>query len=151
MADTEHIETESRINAVAQEVSDVKNFLLETEQAVHDNDYYNAKHFINKAENISTCSYCKDKLQKFNTDINNLKNICTDIHNPICSKNKKQFIEELNAFYNKLPNIEEIRKNKILNQDQTTEDPLDDFMRGLSAPFVAISEAWDAFIKGLNQ
>lgn len=138
---------EKTIDKIVNEVNDVKTFLLEAKQAVQYGNYSDARHFLEKAESISTCSYCRNKIDKFLTDIDHIKSLCY-LDDSSCSEDKDVLIAEIDRFYNKLPDISEIRRNKLLHPE--TEDPFADFMKGLMSPIDAVGAAWTAFWKSLE-
>jgi len=147
--------TEDIFNRITDEVNNVKSFLLEAKQAIISESYDDAVHFLQKAESISTCSYCKQKLQKFIYDTEHMKNICR-LKYKICSDDRNNLISEINQFYNKLPDIAEIRKNKVMSSKDQQQYPGDDdltkyILEAVMAPVNALGEMWNNLIKDLNK
>lgn len=137
------------LDDISDEISNVKSFLLEAKQSLKQGYYNEAKHFLQKAENISTCSYCKNKMNTFIDKAHHINTLCS-ANKPDCPEDKDELISDIIKFYDKLPDIEQIRQRKLM-QSGKQDDPIGDFMQGLLSPVNAIGQAWDAFLKSFNQ
>lgn len=111
---TEASEVESVINKISSELDEVKNHILSAKNDMSFNNYDSAISHLSQADGISTCSYCKQKINKFIADVNYIKSICI-INYKSCEDTRNATLSEMQAFADKMPSIEEIRRKKVLS------------------------------------
>lgn len=104
-------DVESIIEKIDKEISDVKSHVGIAKESLRNDDYNEAISHLRKAESISTCSYCKQKLNYFIANVNYSDTLC-DINYKTCGESKQNTMQEMQQFIDKLPSISDIRKNK---------------------------------------
>lgn len=113
-------EVESIVKKISDEIQLVKNHVSDAKYSLSIDNYPDALHHLKEAEKTSTCSYCKNRLQETILSIEYNKNIC-NINSKKCVPNKEEILQSITDFYNKLPDIESIKKQKAINSSQSQD------------------------------
>ena len=114
----ENEEVADIVKKISNEIETVKNHVSDAKYSLSIDDYSKALKHLKEAEKTSTCSYCKTKLSEAIYSIEYNKNICS-INSKKCTSNKEEILQSIDDFYNKLPDIESIKKNKSINASQS--------------------------------
>lgn len=151
-------DVESIVTRISNEISEVKSLIRQAMNEVSNGNYNSAVAFLENARTLSTCSYCKTKIQKFIYDIGYLSNICGMGYKD-CENKKQSMLNEIQGFLEKLPTIEEIKRSKALGvseQDQPQNminisypDIITPMMQALNAPLANVWKMYDSLFKGL--
>lgn len=102
---------EKKIFEISSEIEAVRGYILSAKHELLANNYEISAMELIKAEKLSTCGFCRQKIQKYIADIYYIKSICS-IGYKTCSDIKNNTAQEMQDFIQKLPDIQEIRKNK---------------------------------------
>lgn len=113
-------EVESIVKKINDEIQQVKNHVSDAKYNLSIDNYSEALLHLKQAEKTSTCSYCQQKVKEIIFEIEYNKNIC-NIHSKSCDSNKTGILQKIEDFNNKLPNIEEIKRNKAINPSQSRD------------------------------
>jgi len=135
------------VKKISDEISSVKNHVSDAKYSLSVDDYSNALKHLKEAEKTSTCSYCKTKLNETIFSIEYNKNIC-NINSKKCNSNKTEILQSIDDFYNKLPDIESIKKQKSITSSSSATF---DIFGGVAKTFGSMSEAmgkmWESMFK----
>ncbi len=135
------------ISKISNEITIVKNHVSDAKYSLNINNYSDALYHLDEAEKTSTCSYCKQKVKEIIFEIEYNKNIC-NINSKQCMSNKEEILQSISIFYNKLPDIESIKKQKAINSSQSQDF---DIVGGVVKTFGGMAESmgkmWGSMFK----
>ena len=144
-------EIEKTISKISNEIEGVRGYVLSAKHELLANNYEISAMELMKAEKLSTCGYCRTKLQKLMADIYYIKSICS-IGYKTCSDIKNNTAQEMQEFINKLPSISEIQKNKATGTEMPDifkifGDAVNDQMKAVDVFGKEIGKAWAQMLK----
>jgi len=135
------------VKKISDEIQTVKNHVSDAKYSLGVDDYSNALKHLKEAEKTSTCSYCKNKLQEAIFSIEYNKNIC-NINSKNCNSNKIEILNNIEDFYNKLPDIESIKKQKSIASSSSSDF---DIFGGVTKTFdemgKSMGKMWESMFK----
>jgi len=135
------------VKKISDEISSVKNHVSDAKYSLGVDDYSNALKHLKEAEKTSTCSYCKNKVQEILYDIEHNKNIC-NIHSKNCDSNKTEILHKLDEFYSKLPDIEEIKRNKSIASSSSSDfDMIGSVTKTFDEMGKSMGKMWESMFK----
>lgn len=138
-------EIESIIKKISTEIDTVRNHVSDAKYNIQIGNITLALKHLKEAKETSTCSYCQNKIQEAIFDLEHNLNIC-NIGSKSCESDKEQIVNNLTDFYNKLPNIEEIRKNKAVSQEQPF-DPIGSIFYTANEISKSLNSVWTSMWK----
>lgn len=138
-------EIDSLLQKITTEIETVKLHVSDAKYNLSVDNYSEALSHLKQAEKTSTCSYCKNKLSEAIFDIEYNRNIC-NINSKNCTPNKNEILRKIDDFYNKLPKVEDIKKDKAINNTQ----PLNfDVIGGISKTFDDMSKSFGKMFESM--